>query len=61
MSEFNLKRHYNRVILNREHVDPYTRLTQEWKINLWVRTPDSRRRASLKLFFPHEQILCIPA
>jgi hypothetical protein len=36
MLEFNLKRHYNKVILYRVHVDPYIRLMRIWKINFMV-------------------------
>ena len=41
-------------MLNRGHVDPYTRLTSEWKINVWVKEIKESARlqegVSLKLF-----------
>jgi hypothetical protein len=43
-------------------VDPYTRLTREWKINVWVReNARLQERVSVKLFLLHEQLLGIPA
>ena len=41
-------------MLNRGHVDPYTRLTRDWKINVWVKEIKESARlqegVSLKLF-----------
>jgi hypothetical protein len=41
-------------MLNRGHVDPYTRLMREWKINVWVKEIKESARlqegVSLKLF-----------
>ena len=36
MLEYNLKRHYNKIILYRVHVDPYTRRRWIWKINFSI-------------------------
>ena len=38
-------------MLNRGHVDPYTRMTREWKINLWFRGNTRLQEGiSVKLF-----------
>jgi hypothetical protein len=43
-------------------VDPYTRLTREWKINVWVRENARLQEESfLETLLPHEWLLGITA